>query len=766
MKKKIKSILFIMIAVSIIYFVFLIPYISSSHPVVLGFDTQELWGQFIKEFYRLIDQFKSTGELPFYSWNFFLGNNFYAAKSFYVTGNIFVWFGYLFKNLHFFDLQVILHWLMFIISGFTMYIYLSKLKIDEWIKVTCSLIFTFSSYAIFFTSQLQFLSFYALFPLLFAGVEVYFEKKKPYLFILSLASLLFTNYYMVYTISIFLIIYFTFRYYIIFGTFKGFFKSALILVLYYFVGVLISGILTVPTIMFISGNSRIGEVKESLLIFEPLTIYFNLLIGMFVPNHTYNLLYEHNIFAAWYNYEELNLWCSSLFILLLPQAFYFSSKKQRVAWFLLYSVIGIILFIPGLNSMMHGFSEPSFRWTCLIIFTNIYLIAFVLQRLDKINKKLLIKTTLIATLTIIAFIPIAVLIFKHDISLVYQYIEQFKIFIIAALFTVCFACILCYKKHIKILLFLLVCFELGVFGFRYYNDALYRTYRIDRSFINNSTKVLESNENEFNDYLLNLEPENEYQFYRVYVPLDSIYWSYSRNNGVYYNLKGLMTYDSTYTTSFDQMNELIHDGDNWWKIEIDDPNLITMLNTKYAVVVDETELPEGINWRLITDNYRESLMIFRNDDYRPLGTSYNQVISINDYKKINDTNLFLSSVIAEEEDVKEIKDLLTNSNAVIENIRYGGNHILATSSSELDSFVVLGIPYDKGWSIKVNEIELKKYKVNGGLTGILIPKGNNELQMYFTPEGFKIGSILTIIGLLALIMIFLYNKYIKSYITK
>ncbi|MEG0404548.1 MAG: hypothetical protein RR571_09205, partial [Anaerorhabdus sp.] len=80
MKKNVKSLLLLLIISSVIYVIFLTPYISTNQPVVLGFDTQELWGQFIKEYYRLIDQFFLTGELPFYSWNFFLGNNFFAAK--------------------------------------------------------------------------------------------------------------------------------------------------------------------------------------------------------------------------------------------------------------------------------------------------------------------------------------------------------------------------------------------------------------------------------------------------------------------------------------------------------------------------------------------------------------------------------------------------------------------------------------------------------------------------------------------------------------
>lgn len=760
MKKNIKSLLLLLIISSVIYVIFLTPYISTNQPVVLGFDTQELWGQFIKEYYRLIDQFFLTGELPFYSWNFFLGNNFFAAKSFYVTGNIFVLIGYLFKNLHFFDLQVVLHWMMFATAACTMYFYLSQFKFKEWVKNICCIMFVFSSYAIFFTSQLQFLSFYVLFPLLFGGMEIYFKNRKPYIFILSLALLIFTNYYMVYSLSIFMVIYFTFRYYFINEGFKGFIKSAVTLVLYYIVGALISGVLFVPTIMFITGNSRVGVVKESLWIFEPLSIYFNLLIGMFVPNHTYNLLYERNMFAAWYNYEELNLWCGSLFILLIPQVLHILNKNKKKAVYLLYLVFSIILFVPAFNSMMHGFSEPSFRWTCFIIFMNIYFVALGLDNLEKLNKRKLVYTVIVTSVVLIGYIPFLCLLLKNDLSLLGStYLDQFKIFLVSVIFIVGFSLLLLSSnKYKKALLFVIVCVEMTTFGYIYYNDALYRTYRIDRDFIRNSTHVLETNENEFNEYLLSLEDENLNQFYRVYVPLDSIYWSYSRNNGVYYNLKGLMTYDSTYTTSFDQMNELINKGDNWWKIEITDGNLVNLFNTKYAVVVDESELPSNVDWRLITDSYRGGLQIYRNDHYRPLGTSYNSAISISEYKNNPDTSLFLSEVITEDNELSEIKGLLSDSVFALENIKYGGNHILASYETPKDSFVVVGIPYDKGWNISVNGQELKKFKVNGGLMGIQVPKGEHVIEMYFTPDGFKIGLICSFTGIVMLLGLVLIRR--------
>ena len=62
--------------------------------------------------------------------------------------------------------------------------------------------------------------------------------------------------------------------------------------------------------------------------------------------------------------------------------------------------------------------------------------------------------------------------------------------------------------------------------------------------------------------------------------------------------------------------------------------------------------------------------------------------------------------------------------------------------------MVLKIPYDSGWEIKVNGIEVDKYQVNGGFIGIPVQSGYNEVVMNFIPSGFKLGLILSMIGIL------------------
>ena len=75
-----------------------------------------------------------------------------------------------------------------------------------------------------------------------------------------------------------------------------------------------------------------------------------------------------------------------------------------------------------------------------------------------------------------------------------------------------------------------------------------------------------------------------------------------------------------------------------------------------------------------------------------------------------------------------------------------GNQAFATLTASEDGFAVLSVPYDKGWTVTVNGQNVKTYEVNGGMTGIAVKKGENNIVFSFAPHGLKEGGILSIAG--------------------
>ena len=77
-----------------------------------------------------------------------------------------------------------------------------------------------------------------------------------------------------------------------------------------------------------------------------------------------------------------------------------------------------------------------------------------------------------------------------------------------------------------------------------------------------------------------------------------------------------------------------------------------------------------------------------------------------------------------------------------------------------DTMMYTSIPFDKGWTVKVDgkKVALNedtgtetKYKANNKVFGALlafeVPEGEHTIELSFVPRGFAIGSVLAILGL-------------------
>ena len=178
MKKEVKYLLILFVAIAGICGFMFLPNIIAHIPVTYGTDLKPEQLFFNMEFTNLMNNFFTTGTLPFYSWSMFLGTNFYSSQTFYIMGDLFTWASLLLQNLNFFDRTLVLEIVKFFISGFAMYFLLRKIKISSKISVFGGLCYAFSGWAIFFSGQLMFHSFYCIVPLYFCGIEEYLKTGK------------------------------------------------------------------------------------------------------------------------------------------------------------------------------------------------------------------------------------------------------------------------------------------------------------------------------------------------------------------------------------------------------------------------------------------------------------------------------------------------------------------------------------------------------------------------------------------------------------
>lgn len=131
-------------------------------------------------------------------------------------------------------------------------------------------------------------------------------------------------------------------------------------------------------------------------------------------------------------------------------------------------------------------------------------------------------------------------------------------------------------------------------------------------------------------------------------------------------------------------------------------------------------------------------------------TSYDKIFRGNSISGI-DLNLLY------QKDVQVKQDRINNN--LLQDVVYKNNKFTFKTNDEKSKLYVTTIPFDAGWTLKINGQKAPLYKVNGGFIGFVgaINEASYELS-YFTPN-LKAGLIATAGGILLFIILwFVYRK--------
>lgn len=197
----------------------------------------------------------------------------------------------------------------------------------------------------------------------------------------------------------------------------------------------------------------------------------------------------------------------------------------------------------------------------------------------------------------------------------------------------------------------------------------------------------------------------------------------------------------------------------------DDSNL----NRKYTVITqDEGEVYMYLSGIL---EYVQGLAVFVNDE---LVSSYGnksaiKVLNLGYYKKGETIEVTVMGgspepVFGNEIFVTENKEALSEAYEIVKE-----NNILVNkiSSSHLTmdcsyrDGILLTVPAEKGWKIKVNGKKVVPISVYGSLLYIPLDKASGEqlIDMYFVPEGFLLGAVISFVTISILLHLFLLKRF-------
>lgn len=115
-------------------------------------------------------------------------------------------------------------------------------------------------------------------------------------------------------------------------------------------------------------------------------------------------------------------------------------------------------------------------------------------------------------------------------------------------------------------------------------------------------------------------------------------------------------------------------------------------------------------------------------------------------------------------DYNKVKDNIKDIKKIDLSIdRKNNNKITGKYESDKDDIVYLQIPYDNGFNIKVNDKKVDYFIINNGMIGFNINKGTNNIEIEFNAPLLKESMILSLIGLLLFIVLFIINLIRKDY---
>jgi uncharacterized membrane protein YfhO len=103
---------------------------------------------------------------------------------------------------------------------------------------------------------------------------------------------------------------------------------------------------------------------------------------------------------------------------------------------------------------------------------------------------------------------------------------------------------------------------------------------------------------------------------------------------------------------------------------------------------------------------------------------------------------------------EEAVSLMNKKSMTIESFTDASIHGYAEVKN--DGLMVMSIPFDKGWHVKVDNVEVETQAVDNSLLSFELLKGSHKIKLWFFPEKLFMGLMITVIS--ALILMFLFIK--------
>ncbi len=309
----------------------------------------------------------------------------------------------------------------------------------------------------------------------------------------------------------------------------------------------------------------------------------------------------------------------------------------------------------------------------------------------------------------------------------------------------------------KILLFLLLCFDLWSYRPRAFRDA--------------ESADLGNYYDPVCDDLSILQPD-EGDMFRIYGIRTEGYTPYPYNAANicgFYDIRGLgnvMPY-KLFVSKIYQLNNDYHNLLNVKYLLVEESGEDKLANYISESVVKVAEVDE-IRIPPYTKNEKKKVYVYENknrfgyawmvDDYLLVANEEEAEEAINN-TSLNEFAIVNTETISEDSllDLEEMKNSDSeNLTYDIELLEYDSNYVSLKVDSDKDGILILSEQYFLGWEVYVNDIEKEIFEVDYFLRGSFLEKGENFVEYRYSPKSFYLGVALMLSGLMIVLFGSLY----------
>lgn len=337
------------------------------------FSALTYYGEALREFFRNL----LAGHPKLVMWDMSLGYgaDILSTLNYYAIGDpLNLLYGFVSpKNTEtMYDFMILLRMYL---AGITFIMYARKMKKRSYGTVIGALVYVFSGFC--FRLGLRhpfFINPMIYFPLLCLGIEKIYQRERPYVFIFAVCVSAMSNYYFLYMLTIFAVIYAWIRFYKYTeeNKMKTFFLTILKFGMYYTLGIAMAAVILLPSVIGFLGNGRYGNGVD----WKSLIVY---------PGKYYLLLIENFIGYGNMGSNTNAGYLPIVGIVVLFTLFSQRMKHKKYRAACIASIIALIL--PIFGYAFNGFSYANNRWAFALSFIVALLTAEMYPRLFVMSKR-------------------------------------------------------------------------------------------------------------------------------------------------------------------------------------------------------------------------------------------------------------------------------------------------------------------------------------------------------------------------------------------